>query len=470
MPAIIVVDLGFGDAGKGSLVDYYVRQHHAHTVVRFNGGAQAAHNVVTPEGVHHCFAQFGSGTLVPGVRTHLSRFMLLDPLALLQEEQHLRELGVTDAFERLSVAQDAPVATPFQRAANRLREVARGRARHGSCGMGIGETMADQLADPAAIVYARDLGRPAVLRDKLRALQDHKRREFARTVLPDDPIVDRELALLADPAAAAEFAGLYVQIARRFAVVPASGEVLNTSGTIIFEGAQGVLLDEWHGFHPYTTWSTTTFANAVTLLREANYREPVTRIGAMRAYMTRHGPGPFPTEDAALAHALPDAHNGTNAWQRSFRVGWLDLVLLRYALDVAGGVDQLAVTCLDRLGAAPGLRVCRRYDGPLDGCAEQGRLRVMPPPNLEYQEKLTQALLGCAPRYESVGNETELLDAIEVELNCPIGLVSHGPAWRDKRAHRHTEAFLASAGVMATPPHAACSRRAPGATFAAPAR
>src|SRR5688572_1634241 len=139
----LTVDLGFGDAGKGSIVDFLTRANEAHTVVRYNGGAQAGHRVVTagPRPREHVFAQFGSGTLA-GAATHLSRFMLIDPPAMLEEAGHLARLGV-DALERTTIDAGAPVITPFQRAVNRLRELARGDARHGSCGMGIGETMAD---------------------------------------------------------------------------------------------------------------------------------------------------------------------------------------------------------------------------------------------------------------------------------------------------------------------------------------
>lgn len=101
----------------------------------------------------------------------------------------------------------------------------------------------------------------------------------------------------------------------------------------MFEGAQGVLLDEWHGFHPYTTWSTTTFGNAETLLAEAAMT--ATRLGVVRCYLTRHGPGPLVTEDPTLE--LPDPHNGRNEWQGAFRVGHFDAVALRYAIEVAGG-------------------------------------------------------------------------------------------------------------------------------------
>src|SRR5215210_5965423 len=94
--AILIADLGYGGAGKGSIVDYLTRTTGAHTVIRYNGGAQAAHNVITPDGRHHTFAQFGSGTFVPGTRTHLSRYMLVDLLALLAEAEHLRAVGVAD--------------------------------------------------------------------------------------------------------------------------------------------------------------------------------------------------------------------------------------------------------------------------------------------------------------------------------------------------------------------------------------
>src|SRR3954468_7069157 len=124
--AILVVDLAFGDCGKGTVVDYLAREHGAHTVVRFNGGPQAGHNVVTPDGRHHTFAQFGSASFVPGVFTYLSRDALLNPLNAFREEAHLRAVGVDDAFERLVVHPDCRVITPYHVAANRLREIARG--------------------------------------------------------------------------------------------------------------------------------------------------------------------------------------------------------------------------------------------------------------------------------------------------------------------------------------------------------
>lgn len=433
--AFMTVDLGFGDAGKGSVVDYLVREHDAHTVVRYNGGAQAGHRVVTaglaPQ--EHVFAQFGSGTLA-GAATHLSRFMLLDPLAMLQEEQHLRTLGVADAFERTTIDAQALVITPFQRAVNRLKELARGGQRHGSCGMGIGETMADRLAHGDRALLAGDLGDPDVLRAKLGALREIN---LAKARGLDLRLAGFEAALaewqvLADDSWIEWLMEAYPAFAARAQIVPGRRlhAILRRPGAVVFEGAQGVLLDEWGGFHPHTTWSTTTLHNADCLLAEAGYDGAVTRIGITRAYMTRHGAGPLVTEDAALTAALPDPANGFGAWQQGFRLGWLDLVLLRYALDLVGPLDWLAVTCLDRLAGLPALNACRRYR--CDGGALE-RLAPSPMPhNLVYQEGLTNLLARCQPEPEPVESPEKLLDLLAAELGMPVGLTSHGPSAEDK--------------------------------------
>src|ERR1700734_1777495 len=119
--AAMVVDLGFGDAGKGLVTDFLVRSLGAGLVVRWNGGAQAGHNVVAPDGRHHTFAQIGAGTFVPGVRTHLAERTIVHPTALGVEAARLAEIGVPDALDRLSVSERALVITPFHQAANRLR-------------------------------------------------------------------------------------------------------------------------------------------------------------------------------------------------------------------------------------------------------------------------------------------------------------------------------------------------------------
>jgi Adenylosuccinate synthetase len=195
---VIVVDLGYGDAGKGTIVDWLCARsaqsprgaegapgRPVQAVVRFNGGAQAAHHVLArggeraaglrggqPGGEPHAFAQFGSGTFTPGTRTFLSRFMLVDPLALVAEAEHLERLGVPDPFGLVAVDRDALLTTPYHRAANQAREQARGDGRHGSCGMGIGETASYALAYPEDAPRVGDIASPGTLLRKLGKLRD----------------------------------------------------------------------------------------------------------------------------------------------------------------------------------------------------------------------------------------------------------------------------------------------------------
>ncbi len=415
MNHVIVADLGYGDAGKGTVVDWLCSldggdgSGPVHAVVRFNGGAQAGHNVVTTDGRHHTFAQFGSGTFTPGVRTHLSRFVLVDPLALAAEATHLAGVGVPDALDRLTIDRDALLVTPYHRAANQARELARGKDRHGSCGMGIGETASYAAGHPADAPRVADCAAPGRLARKLAVLHEQLTSDLGHL---DGPVV-------------ADLCDAYRAFAARVPLV--DGGYLRRllyAGRVVFEGAQGILLDEWRGFHPYTTWSTTTYDNAETLLAEAG--QSATRLGVIRGYMTRHGPGPFVTEDPTLE--IPEPHNRLGLWQGAFRTGHLDAVALRYAIEVSGGVDAVALTHLDTAASHP-LRLCRSYR--LDG----HRLdRIVPGPerDLGRQEQLTAMLLRARPNYEDPGGDWPAV--VEDLLGAPVALRSYGPATASKRA------------------------------------
>lgn len=423
--AHVVTDLSYGDAGKGTTVDYLARQASSSVVVRHSGGAQAAHNVVTPDGRHHTFAQFGSGSFVPNSRTHLSRFMLVNPLNMYREAEHLINLGVADIWNRLSVDRDALVVTPWHSYTNRIREIARGEARHGSCGQGIGETQSDGLALGADALRVRDLSSPDLHR-KLVRLQHYKIDQLVADGL--GPNSSDEWRALVDPFEVTQAAETYQIWASHVNIV--GGDYLKTlaeqNEALIFEGSQGVLLDETHGFHPYTTWSTTTEANAITLLGEISYNHPTTLLGVMRAYTTRHGPGPFVTQDDILTKQMPDLHNGTGRWQGGFRVGYLDLVAHRYALAACRGISSLVVTGLDRVRE---LRACTEY--------RVGNARVTLEPNhsgdLVAQEKMTNLLFGCEPQYQDCDSMDGFLGLIEREMQSVISLTSWGPTTDDKR-------------------------------------
>jgi len=431
---IIVAGLGYGDESKGSCVDWLARENpEAHTVVRYNGGAQAGHNVVTPDGKHHTFSQFGAGTFA-GTDTFLSKYMLIDPIAMIPEAQHLELLGIKSPLSRLIIDENALMVSPYQRAANRVRQTLHSDFIVSSCGMGIGETVEDSIAYPKLRIIAKDLLDLDTLADKLEAIQKQKCSELYGSGIQDKAYREQVKYLI--ESRTQEFMAEYAEIAKSVHIV--SSDYLNNiilpQGVTIFEGAQGVLLDEWYGFHPYTTWTDTTFRNAIELL--SGFTNEVTKIGITRGYMTRHGSGPFITYNEGLTKALPDDHNIMNTWQGEFRVGYLDLVMLKYALAVIGKIDILAVTHLDRLSALPRLKVCNYYQ---HGIGDFNTLTIHHKnPGSIYnsgaQRKLTAALMTeCNPSYASdLANIDNYLQYIGDTLGTGVGIVSRGPTFKDK--------------------------------------
>jgi adenylosuccinate synthase len=196
---------------------------------------------------------------------------------------------------------------------------------------------------------------------------------------------------------------------------------------MIFEGAQGVLLDEWFGFHPYTTWSTTTTLNARRILDRCHWGGYTHSIGVIRAYQTRHGPGPFVTEGTD-DYVLPEPHNGTGVWQGDFRTGWLDLVATRYALEVSGGIDCLAITHLDTVDGVEDLPVCEVYK------ERQNLAPNFAGHDLGYQRMLTRTCTDSTPLYTTV-DKVNRAKTIAGMLKLPLLIESWGPTYLDKIFH-----------------------------------
>ncbi|MGO9115206.1 MAG: adenylosuccinate synthetase [Thermoguttaceae bacterium] len=418
--AVIVQGLGFGDEGKGATVDFLSRELAADLVVRYCGGSQAGHNVVLPNGRRHAFSQFGAGTLA-GAATYLGEQMIINLPAMHKEAQHLQELTGEDPFLKLSVHPRALVSTVYHQQLNRLRELSRGAGRHGSCGHGIGETRNYWLAHGQDAVVAADLKDREVLAGKMELLRQRvllDAQELVDCVPADEhwrlecfmePVqsITREVRQLAGP--------LEIQ-----ATLPACT-------TAIFEGAQGVLLDEWRGFHPHTTWSTVTLHHALAMIEE-NDADEVCTLGVTRAYMTRHGAGPLPTWSPELDAKLTDSGNPTNAWQGTIRRGWLDLMLLRYATESAGGpLDGLVIDCLDHLAyVAP--QICLGYRCPQDMEIEQ--LPVTPVPWLAAQERLTMLLERAVPVFRQI-SLAALYDTLARAV-APFAITATGSTWQDR--------------------------------------
>lgn len=421
--AYTVTGLGFGDESKGSTTDYLARQGST-VVVRHNGGPQAGHNVVTSDGRQHEFAQFGSGTFA-GAKTFLSRFMMVNPLNQTREAAHLAEIGETDILSRTYVDENAIVVTPWHAAINRLQEVARGDNRHGSCGQGVGAA-ALQALDPRGLTVRVKNIPDGGFWPRLEAMRRYLMAGYAH--LLDEG--SSHWQFLEDGDSSQYLADRFQAWAKTINVVPSDylAELAKQHEQVVFEGAQGVLLDEWFGTHPYTTWSTTTDENALTLLREIDPQIKPIRLGVIRAVTTRHGAGPLPTYSPVLTKDWKEPHNIHGEWQGAFRVGHLDLALHNYALRTCGGVDHIVISHLDRQRR---WKYCAGYEGvPRMPLGRRG--------DLEGQERLTRALMQVQAEpyrlYMHSADQDLLLEAVAQHL-APVWLTSHGPTAEDKQAH-----------------------------------
>ena len=442
----ITVDLCYGDAGKGTIVDFLSRQAEGSLIVRYNGGAQAAHNVITPDGRHHTFSQFGSGTLFPTTTTFLSKYMIVNPLALITENEGLKKIGCKDALARLTIAQEALVTTPFHVAANRIKEGIYAEHLSGSCGMGIWETVSDaeKLNFPIRI---SDLASDETIHAKLKFIQEMKRIETSN-LIKDKVFKDPEIMYQISVLQEAKMLEATEEAFKKFyeLVKPVSSykftELINKSSQVIFEGAQGVLLDKKFGFAPYTTWTNITTENAKALL--AGYCQEdldVNTIGIFRTYFHRHGKGPFVSEDASLR--LPEEHNDNNRWQKDFRVGNFDTVAAEYAIKTAGTIDSLAITHMDYI---PRLNqeICWAYTYVgkdqdilanyfiLDRYGKEV-IGIKVVDSEDEREQQARMLFDMMPVFGRAVGIEPFEDFIANCLHLPVSILSSGPTATDKK-------------------------------------
>ncbi len=345
--ATAVIGAGYGDEAKGAWVDRFSTPDT--TVVRHNGGAQAGHTVTLDDGRRHVFHHVGAGAF-QGAGTFLSRHFLSNPMVLLEELRDLRGLGV----EPVIVADPRGlVTTPYDMFVNRIVEISRGGRRHGSCGLGIGETVErSERGMPLTVADLRDGRATAAL---LRRIRDEwvpaRLTELGVTTVPEEyaDLLGGDSMVAAAMFAAEEY------LSR---VDVDDGSVLARAAHVVFEGAQGLMLDQHRGAFPYVTRSNTGIANVLDVAREAGIGE-VEAVYATRAYVTRHGAGPLSGELPGRPWAgVVDMTNEPNAWQETIRYAHLDVdVLARAVADdlqdarYTGVVvrPSLAVSCLDQV-------------------------------------------------------------------------------------------------------------------------
>lgn len=357
MQAYIVIGANFGDEGKGLTTNFLSTSSPKPIVVRFNGGAQAGHTVVKPDGentLRHVFHHFGSGTM-DGFPTFLSRFFITNPIAYNIEYEALGH--VLDPLGRkpdVIIDFRSPMTTPYDMFINEIIEEARGIKRHGSCGYGIGETVERTETNNRFSLFAEDILHPKVIRATLYDIRDnymparikdleHKtglRLRIDPKYLQDDVVdffVDHCAAMLDS-------------------VTLNDIDVLKRYDTLVMEGAQGLLLDEFHSFFPHVTRSRTGVFNAVEILKAIDITEADV-FYVTRSYLTRHGAGPLPFEvPNKIYNKIEDNTNLPNKWQGELRFAPLNLSLLKESINndlrTVEGVDlipNLMVTCLDQL-------------------------------------------------------------------------------------------------------------------------
>lgn len=337
----IVSGLQNGDESKGKWTAFLSRKLNKTLNVRYNSGPNAMHNVVS-KGIHHCFSQFGS-TLFEGTPTLFSRYTLIEPLALANEAQILKSKVDFTPYDKLFIDARAKLITPFHVITNRLHS-----EKGSTTGMGIGVTVQDSIDRPINHMTVLDLLQP----DLVYKLESAKAYIINRYGYNEAYNIDLT-----------DLVERYDRITENLNILFAVDvNSLMRTNNLIFEGAQGILLDEDFGFAPYNSWSKTTKHNALKLLADAGITEKPINVGLTRIYSHKHGIGQLPSYDAELTEMLPEPHNGFNEYQGHFRAGWLDLNLLRYAIDVNDGIDYIAFSHTDYRDRVRDWKICTAYE------------------------------------------------------------------------------------------------------------
>jgi len=413
VPVTAIVGAQWGDEGKGKITDLLAQE--ADVVIRFQGGNNAGHTVVH-RGVKYILHLIPSGIPRRGKICVIGNGVVIDPVSLVAEIAGLRKLGISIA-KNLLISDCAHLVLPYHRLLDEQRELREGRARIGTTKRGIGPAYGDKAARTG--LRMSDLMQPSVFSKKL---QD-KVRENNRILqaLGAKPISFREVN--ESYLAAGEQLRPFVQN-----TVVYLHRALERGKEILFEGAQGTFLDIDHGTYPYVTSSNTTAGGACTGTGVPPHRMDRV-VGVMKAYTTRVGEGPLPTEDRQLAETFHKRGREFGATTgRKRRCGWFDAVATRYATMI-NGIDELAITNLDGLDDVDPIRICVAYR--LNG----KRLGVPP-------SDATQ-LANCEPVYEEVPGWQQstvglteynafpdaakrYIDRIAEAVGCEVSLISTG--------------------------------------------
>ncbi len=415
MTNVTVIGAQWGDEGKGKVVDWLSSR--ADVVVRFQGGHNAGHTLVVGNETYK-LSLLPSG-LVRGKLGIIGNGVVIDPEALLAEIARVRAQGLVVSPETLRIAENAVLILPVHGAIDRAREAARGERKIGTTGRGIGPAYEDKVARRAIRVC--DLAEPETLSFKLDELLLHHNtllKGLGAETFEKQDVLDRLLAL------APEILPYVEPVWERL------DELRRAGKRILFEGAQAVMLDVDHGTYPYVTSSNTVAATAASGSGIGPSAVGFV-LGIAKAYTTRVGSGPFPSELTDETGRLLGERGrefGT-VTGRPRRCGWFDAVLVRQAVKV-GGVQGLVLTKLDILDGLPELKVCVGYriDGELvrrmpAGMAAQAKAEAV----YEVMEGWSGSTRGARSWAELPAQAVKYVKRIEELVEAPVTLVSTSP-------------------------------------------
>lgn len=416
MANAVVVGAQWGDEGKGKIVDWLSER--ADIVVRFQGGHNAGHTLVIGDNTYK-LSLLPSGVVRPGKLGVIGNGVVIDPWALSSEIERLSEQGVSVTRENLRIAENATLILPLHRELDQLREEAAGDGKIGTTGRGIGPAYEDKVGRRA--IRVQDLKNPKTLDPKIDRIIVHH--NALRKGL-GKPLISRE-------AVRAELLEIAPKILP-FADV--TWDLLDrerrAGKRILFEGAQGALLDIDHGTYPFVTSSNTIAAQAATG-SGVGPRALGHVLGIAKAYTTRVGSGPFPTElDCEIGQKLGErGHEFGTVTGRKRRCGWFDAVLVRQVVKVAG-IDGIALTKLDVLDGFDKIKVCVAYE--LDGerldrlpAGQSAQARVKPV--WETFEGWTASTRGARSWASLPAQAVKYVRHIEELIGCPVTLLSTSP-------------------------------------------
>ncbi len=413
---VVVIGTQWGDEGKGKVVDLLTES--AAAVARFQGGHNAGHTLVIG-GQKHVLSLIPSGILRPNTRCLIGNGVVISLEALLKESQTLIDKGVP-VFERLRISPGCPLILPSHIALDRAREVARGANAIGTTGRGIGPAYEDKVARRALRVA--DLFHREKFAAKLGEVLDFH--NFVLQHYHKLPAVDFQQTLDSLLEQGERIKSLVVDVTQELAQLRGAG------ANVMFEGAQGAMLDVDHGTYPFVTSSNTTAGGASTGTglgpRAFDYV-----LGIVKAYTTRVGAGPFPTElfDADGEHLARVGHEFGSVTGRARRCGWFDAVALRRSI-IHSSVSGLCITKLDVLDGLETIRVCTGY-------RMGGQLMSEPPlfadafadvePVYEEHPGWTESTVGVTDYDALPENARKYLKRLEELVAVPIDIVSTGP-------------------------------------------